>query len=37
MLRPIRERAATSEPGPSLRVGVIGVSGGLGLGGVALF
>jgi len=38
MLRPIRERAAvTSEPGPSLRVGVIGVSGGLGLGGVAIF
>lgn len=38
MLRPIRERAAENgEPGPSVRVGVIGVNGGLGLGGVALF
>lgn len=37
MLRPIRELSAASDPGPSVRFGVIGVSGGLGLGGVALF
>jgi hypothetical protein len=38
LLRPIRERAAaSSEPSPSVRIGVIGVSGGLGLGGAALF
>lgn len=38
LLRRIREPAyATEEPGPSVRVGVIGVNGGLGLGGVALF
>jgi hypothetical protein len=37
-LTPVAERAyGTNDSGPSVRVGVVGVNGGLGLGGLAVF